>query len=169
MPARDDYILRFIELLAKAVAQATKLRQDGKLEQALIVLVAAQERLFARPTPEFAGLPLDEQLRLLTVSEPPASARIKCLGYGSLLREAGLIYQARGRPELATSAFELSLQITLTVAVTANATDAELTASVDELLSRVPVELLHEPTKELLETYTTLDPAGPTPPGDGHA
>jgi len=156
MPARDDYILRFVELLAKAIAQATKLRQDGKLDQALIVLVAAQERLFARPTAEFATLPLDEQLRLLTISEAPPAARTKCLGYGSLLREAGLIYQARGRPELAASAFELALEITLTVAVRANAVDAELAASVEELLPRIPPEQLHEPTKELLETYSTL-------------
>lgn len=157
MPARDDYILRFIELLAKAIAQTTKLREDGKLDQALIVLVAAQERLFARPTPEFAGLALDQQLRLLTVSEPPPAARTKCLGYGSLLREAGLVYQARGRPELAASAFELSLQITLTVAATAHSADAELTASIQDLLPRIPAEKLHEPTRELLETYAKLE------------
>lgn len=156
MPARDDYILRFIELLAKAIAQATKYRQDGKLDQALIALVAAQERLFARPTTEFAALPLDEQLRLLTVSEPPPAARAKSLGYGSLLREAGLIYEARGRPDLAASAFELALEITLTVAVRANASDAELAASVEDLLPRIPAEQLHPPTKELLETYAAL-------------
>lgn len=161
MPARDDYILRFIELLAKAIAQATQLRRDGKLDQALIVLVAAQERLFARPTSEFAGLPLHEQLRLLTLNEPPAAARTKSLGYGSMLREAGLIYEARGRPELAASAFELALQVTLTVAVTANATDAELAASVEDLLPRIPAEQLHEPTRELLERYVGLKKPDP--------
>jgi hypothetical protein len=156
MATRDDYILRFIELLGKALAESVRLREDGRHDQALIALVAAQEKLFARPTTEFAGLTLDEQLRLLTIGEAPASARTKCLGYGALLREAGLVYEARNRPDLAVSAFQLALEISLTVAANANTRDAELTASVEDLLPRIPPEQLYEPTKELLERFAEL-------------
>lgn len=156
MPTRDDYILRFVELIGKALAQALKFRKEGRFDQALIAIVAAQEHLFARPTPEFAMLPLDEQVRLLTIGEPAESARIKTLGYASLLREAGMVYEARGRPELATSAYQLALETALIAAVSAGARHADASAAIEELLPRVPAEELHAPVKELLERYGEL-------------
>lgn len=156
MAQRDDYILRFIDLLGKALAEALHLRRQGKHDQALIAVVTAQEKLFARPTPEYANLSLDEQLRLLTVGESAASARTKCLGYASLLREAGLIYEARGQPGLAVSAFQLALQVTLTVAVNAGTTEDETAASIQDLLPRIPAEQLYPPVKELLEKHAEL-------------
>lgn len=157
MPARDDYILRFIDLVGKALAQALRFRQEGKFDQALIAIVSAQEKLFARPTPEFVGLPLDEQLRLLSIGEAPESARAKCLAYASLLREAGLVYEARSRPEVAASAFQLALQTQLTIAVESGARDEKTASAIEDLLPRIPPELLQEPVKELLARYSDLE------------
>ena len=159
MPARDDYILRFVELAARAIAEALKLRGQGKIEQAMIVVVQAQEKLFAPPMAEFIGLPIDQQIRLLTISEPPQSARSKLLAYASLLREAGLIYAERDRSELAASAFQLALHVTLQAAIVANARDAEINAAADDLLPRIPADQLLEPTQELLRRFGELPAA----------
>lgn len=153
---RDDYILRAIEQLRLMVAAAVRLRDGGKLDQALLAIVSAQEKLFARPAPAFMGLGLDEQLHLLKVGESPSSAREKCLGYAALLREAGLVYEARGKPDLAVSAFQSALTITLTMAVESKAAVEELTPSITELLEHVPAESLFAPVKELLARLESL-------------
>ena len=109
---REDYLMRMTEELCEFVARAVLLRDTGQLAQALQIAVQAQERLFARPAAEFAALPVDEQLRLLTLDESPDQARAKCLAYASILEEAGNVYQARGRDDLAASALQLALYVT---------------------------------------------------------
>lgn len=152
MPARDDYILRFINLLREALAEALRLRTAGNYEQALLTLMIAQEKLFARPAPEFLGRPLDEQLRMLTIGESDENARTKVLGYASLLREAGLVYEKRDRRDLAESAFQLALHVTLLSAASATGSARDETLEqARELLARVPADQLHEPVKELLK------------------
>ncbi len=147
---RDDYILRAIEQLRLMVAAAVKLRDGGKLDQALLSIVSAQEKLFARPAPAFMSLGLDEQLHLLKVGESPDSAREKCLGYAAILREAGLVYEACGKSDLAQSAFQSALYVNLSIAVESKASTGELMPAIAELLARVPFEDLHAPVKEFL-------------------
>jgi hypothetical protein len=153
---RDDYILRAIEQLRQMVSTAVKLRDGGKLDQALLAIMSAQEKLFARPLPAFMELGLDEQLELLKIGESSESARGKCLGYATLLREAGLVYEARDKPELAVSAFESALYVTLIVAVETKASSAELSPAISELLEHLPVDQLHSPVTELLNRIETL-------------
>lgn len=154
---REDYILKIIEQLRIMVAAAVKLRHGDQLDQALLAIVSAQEKLFARPAPEFMALDLDEQLRLLRIDEAPDTAREKCLGYATLLREAGLVYEARDKPELAASAFQSALYIVLTLAVETNrAASDETAANIADLLDRVPAEQLHPPVKELLSQLAAL-------------
>jgi hypothetical protein len=150
MPGRDDYILRYLELIRQFLAQAVKLRDGGNLDQALRVLFQAQEKLFARPASEFITRSLDEQLRLLTIGESKENARAKRIGYALLLREAGLIYVQRDRNDLAESAFQLALQIMLIVSVEAPKETEEHRPMIEELLSRVRPEQLHPPVTELL-------------------
>ncbi|MFT3867236.1 MAG: hypothetical protein QM715_01950 [Nibricoccus sp.] len=148
---REDYILRMIEQLRLMVAAAVKFRNGGQLDQALLAIVSAQEKLFARPASDFMALDLDEQLRLLRIDEAPDTAREKCLGYAALLREAGLVYEARDKPELAASAFQSALYILLTTAVETNRpASSETAADIADLLDRIPVDQLHAPVKELL-------------------
>jgi len=153
---RDDYILRAIEQLRLMVASAVKLRDGGKLDQALLAIVSAQEKLFARPAPAFMGLGLDEQLHLLKIGESPDSAREKCLGYAAVLREAGLVYEARDKDDLALSAFQSALYVTLTVAVESKSSAEALSPKIAELMERVPTDLRHAPVKELLDILTRL-------------
>jgi len=148
---RDDYLLRAIEQLRLMVSAAVKLRDSGKLDQALLAIVSAQEKLFARPAPAFMGLGLDDQLRLLRIGESSDSAREKCLGYAAVLREAGLIYEARDKKDLAISAFQSALYVTLTVAAESKISADALAPLIAELLDRLPVEQLHSPVKELLD------------------
>jgi hypothetical protein len=153
---QDDYILRAIEQLRLMVAAAVKLRDGGKLDQALLAIVSAQEKLFARPAQAFMGLGLDGQLHLLKVGESPDSAREKCLGYAAVLREAGLVYEARDKDDLALSAFQSALYVTITVALESKSSAEALAPTIAELLERVPAERLHAPIKELLASLATL-------------
>jgi hypothetical protein len=149
VPSRD-YFLRYIELIRQFLAEATKLRQGGKLDQALRVLLQAQERLFARPATEFVTLPLDEQMRLLAVGESVENARAKRIGYAALLREAAEVYRVRDRDDLAASARQLALHVMLTVAVEDPAVADELIPEIRAVLAQVPAEQLYDPVKELL-------------------
>ena len=134
------------------MAQAVNLGDSGKLGEALMTMVRAQEKLFARPMAEFAPLGIDEQLRLLTVSELPDKARAKVLAYALLLTEGGKIYGARGRRDLAASAFQLALYATLTVAAgDRERAGEELQPAIADLRSRLTDDQLNPPVRELLD------------------
>ena len=154
MSVRDDYLLRLIAQLRQALAEILKFREGGHYEAALHTAFAAQEKLFSRTTDELAKLSLDELLRLLRLDESEETAREKVLGYASLLRETGLIYEAMGRELLASGCFQLSLQVMLSVAAEEIACSEELRESMRELLARIPPDLLHEPVKEMLRKLT---------------
>src|SRR5882724_936887 len=111
MPGREDYILSYIAQLRRAIAQMRSLRAAGRYEEALHVVLNTQQRLFGRKTAELAKLDLEEMLRLLRLDETPASGDEKALGYASLLRETGLVYEAMDRRDAAQSCFQLALQV----------------------------------------------------------
>lgn len=148
--ASRDYILRYIELVRQFLAEALKLRQAGRLDEAMRVLLQAQEKLFARPAHEFIPLPLDDQLQLLSAGETADNARAKRLGYAALLREAAAVYAARDRDELAVSANQLALNVMLTVALDQPAENDALLPEIRALLAQIPAERLYDPVKELL-------------------
>ncbi len=112
MPQRQDYLLRMIEELGRFAAEVTRLRRGGRHDAALFAILQAQERLFARPSAEFMGRPLEEQIRLLAIGESPANGTEKCLWYARLVLEAGLVYRDRDQAPLALGACRLALQIT---------------------------------------------------------
>jgi len=151
MPSqREDYILRLIEMVGEMLRQVVRLREDGRIQEALWMLIAAQEKLFGRPAEEFVSLPIDEQLRRLTINESAENSRAKRLAYASALREAGLAYQARGEGALAESAFQLALYVTLTVAIEPDAADDHLRVQMAELMTRLAPDRLYPSTLELL-------------------
>jgi hypothetical protein len=150
MPTRDDYILRFLDQIGLALTEALRFRKAGKIEQAIIAVVVAQEKLFARPAAEFTGLDLGRQMHLLTIGEPPANAAIKCLGYAALLREAGNIYAVRNRADLAESAFQTALYVALSGGFGATVLGESSIDLARDLLARIPPEKLQAPVKELL-------------------
>jgi hypothetical protein len=159
MPVRDDYFLRFVNLLREALAEAVKLRQGGRHEQALLVIIQTQEKLFVRPAAEFIGLTLDQQIELLRRGEKPVDVRMKLLAYASLMREAGEIYAARDRAELAAGAFQAALHVNLVVATEDAAPDDNLLGTIGELLKRIPPDQLQPPVVEMLQRLPQSGPA----------
>ncbi|HKB90735.1 MAG TPA: hypothetical protein VKC60_09500 [Opitutaceae bacterium] len=152
MPSqRDDYIHRLIDQLRQFVAQIVKFRASDRLDEALLAIVNAQEKLFARPAPEFISLTIPEQLALLTQHESEETGRTKCLAYASILKEAGLVYEAKGQGDFAQSAFQLALYVNLQVAKDAGETTEEQAGAIAFLMARVPSEELHAPVKDLLQ------------------
>ena len=115
MPQKQDYLLRLLEELGRFLQEIRHLRVAGHGDAALLTVLQAQERLFARPAREFLSRPLDEQLHLLVVGEQPADARAKCLAYAELLTEAARVYAAREQTALAVGAAQLALTILLDV------------------------------------------------------
>jgi hypothetical protein len=150
---RQDYLLRLIEQLRQFVAQALALRQAGKLDEALIALVHAQEKLFVRPAAEFRHLPLAEQLPMLKFGESAETGREKCVAYAAILEQAGLVYQGKNQDAIAGSAFQLALHVLLLVASEPGTVTPEVRRSIAALRERVPTEELNAPTRELLARY----------------
>jgi len=111
MPQRQDYLLRLLEDLGKLVLEATRFREAGRHDAALLTILQAQERLFARPAREFMARSVEQQLHLLAVGESDVNAADKCLAYANLLIEAGVTYQARGQAQPALGACQIALQI----------------------------------------------------------
>jgi hypothetical protein len=66
MSEEQDYLLRMLDELRQFVARVVRLRDAGSMEEALLAVVRAREQLFGRPASEFAQLPVDEQLGLLS-------------------------------------------------------------------------------------------------------
>jgi len=151
MPGREDYILGFIALLRQAIAQMLDLRNSGRYEEALHVAINAQEKLFARRTAELAKLDLEELIRLLRLDETDEVGDEKVLGYASLLRETGLVYEALDRRDAAQSCFQLALQVMLTVVVGSKIRSGEVWTAMRDLLARIPPDRLHAPVQELLK------------------
>jgi len=150
---RQDYLLRLIEQLRQFVAQALALRQAGKLDEALMALVQAQEKLFVRPATEFRHLPIVDQLRLLKLGESPGMGREKCIAYATILEQAGLIFQGKNQDTLAGSAFQLALHVLLLVAEEPAAATPELQRGIATLRERLPAEELNAPTRVLLARH----------------
>jgi hypothetical protein len=146
---REDYLIPMIEDLRIFVARAIGLRDQGQLGAALQSVVVAQERLFARPAAEFTALPVDEQLRLLCLDESPATARAKCLAYSAMLEEGGNVMAARGRDDLAASAWQLALYVAAWACLSHPAPGPD--PALARLGARVRADQIQPPTRALLE------------------
>ncbi|MGH7995312.1 MAG: hypothetical protein ACREFX_03070 [Opitutaceae bacterium] len=149
---QEDYFVRMIGELREFVTQAVGTRNPGKLDEALIAIVQAQEKLFGRPSSEFRFPDVNAQLAMLSQGETTAGARTKWLAYADILEQAGAVYQARGQRELAGSAFQLALYVHLILADRTSSGAGEK-ASIAALVERVPPEELHAPVLELLERF----------------
>ncbi len=110
-PQRQDYLLRLIEELGRFVREALRGAEPRRAETALPAIVAAQEKLFARPAAEFVGLTPEAQVDLLAFGESPATAREKGLTFAAILDYAAELYEAAGRPALALASREWAAAI----------------------------------------------------------
>jgi hypothetical protein len=150
MNSQDDYIERTIAMLRRMLAQLVGMRAAGKHEQAMVILLQAQERLFGRPLSEVAALPLDGQLGILATGFSAAQARERYVCYALLLREAGISYRERDQGDLAGSAFKAALYVLLRAALTDSGEDEPLVELIRSTLASAPVEQVDAPIIRLL-------------------
>jgi hypothetical protein len=158
-PQKQDYILRMIEELGQFLAEATKLRDRGHYDAALLTVLQAQERLFARPAQEFIARPVEDQVTLLVIGDTVPNGREKCLAYARLLTEAGVTYQAREQIALALGAYRFALQVLLLAQERLPGLDASrLKERFGALLDQLPEDDLKNEVQALLDQL-----AGPPP------
>jgi hypothetical protein len=150
MPGQEDYILRHISMLRLLLNRMLKLRSSGQHEQAMVLMMQAQEKLFGRPPSEVIGLPLDDQLQLLATGISPEQARERQVGYALLLREAGLSYAERNKNDLAAGAFKAALYILLRVSMKDGTPDDALVDLIRSTLASTSVEQVDAPIREML-------------------
>ena len=147
-------MLRLIEELASYLAEIRRLRDGGSGDAALLTVLQAQQRLFARPAQEFMTRSLEAQVHLLVIGETEADAREKCLAYATLLTEAGHTYQAREQTAVASGAYQLALQVLLLTARQSSGLDrSDIQARIAALLGRIPVGDLTAEVKALLNQF----------------
>lgn len=149
---RQDYILRQIALLRQFVARLASKRVNHELEEALLLSFHLQEKLFPLSPVEFLRLDLPEQIAALRQNESTTEAREKCLAYASLLAETAVLYDYKGRDDLAAGARQMALYAALGLAL-ANRSDPAPGALVNRLIADLDPAGLHAPVAELLAEY----------------
>lgn len=152
---RQDYILRQIDLLRQFVARLAGRRPDLELEEALLLSFHLQEKLFPLPPAEFLRLALPDQIAALRRSESAADARDKCLAYASLLAETAVLYDYKGRDDLAAGARQMALYAALGLALE-NRSDPAAAALIDRLVADLDLSGLHAPVAAMLADYRRI-------------
>ena len=152
---RQDYILRQIDLLRQFVARLAGRRPDLELEEALLLSFHLQEKLFPLPPAEFLRLALPDQIAALRRSESAADARDKCLAYASLLAETAVLYDYKGRDDLAAGARQMALYAALSLALE-NRSDPTAGALIDRLVADLDLSGLHAPVAAMLADYRRI-------------
>jgi hypothetical protein len=152
MKSQEDYIERTIVMMRQMLAQIIKLRAAGEHEQAMRVLLQAQEKLFSRSPSAVTSLALDDQLALLVAGLSRDEAREKFVGYALLFREAGLSYWHRDRQDLAAAAFKSALYVLLRASLASPGRDEALVDLIRSTLAATPLEQIDAPIIEMLES-----------------
>lgn len=152
--ARQDYLLRQMELLRQFVARLVNDHRPAEVEQALQLSLSLQEKLMPRPAAEFLQLDAAAQFSALSRHESPEDAAEKCLTFSELLVHTASLYELRGRDDLALGARQLALHIATLAALEHH--DEVARQNVGLLRQLVPVEALHPPVRELLRRVDDL-------------
>lgn len=153
---RQDYILRQIDLLRQFVKRVVGKRPDPELDEALLLALHLQEKLFPLPPVEFLQLELSEQIAQLRRNESRSAGNARCVAYAALLAETAKLYEHKGAPDLAAGARQMALYAALSVAIDDPA-DAEANLLARETLVQLDPQSLHPPVIALLEQLR--DPA----------
>lgn len=146
---RQDYILRQIDLLRQFVKRAVHKRPDAELDEALLLAMHLQEKLFPLPPAEFLRLDLAAQIACLRRNESRAGGNARCTAYAALLAETARLYDHKGEPDLAAGARQMGLYAAVSV-VLDNRTESEANLLARELLLQLDVKSLYPPVVALL-------------------
>jgi hypothetical protein len=104
LTSRRDYLLRLIDEAARLLSRLVAQREKGRPEDAWQALADAFARLFEREFDQVFQFTPDQHYLMLAEDAPPGVARDKRLLYAALSAEAGALYTALGRAELARAA-----------------------------------------------------------------
>jgi hypothetical protein len=149
---RQDYILRTLERLIRAIAQVILQREMGRPEAALHQVLLTLHHQLGLDISQLTGMGADEIHRRLTQGESLVVARDKCFAFAALNRQVGLIYLDRGATEMAQTAFHLALVFTLRGRLEYPAEDRpEFTPEFEELVGRLTGFDLPPETQRWLE------------------
>src|SRR6266542_3740262 len=96
---RRDYILRMIQEFAEALARIRALKKDRQLEQASSLTEEEFKRITGIDSQALLKLSETELLARLIETEPLHAVREKTFFLTTLLKEAGDIAAAEGRPD----------------------------------------------------------------------
>lgn len=107
----QDYILRMIEQMRVFVAGLFRLRDQGDLEEASARISDAYGRLAGIPESLVHGLSEEDVVNLLSSRGYLAADR--CLALAEILREEGLLWEAKGQPEEAEPRYRKALRLYL--------------------------------------------------------
>jgi len=147
---RSDYILQQIDLLRQFVKRVVGKRPDPELDEALLLAMHLQEKLFPVLPAQFLRLELAEQIAQLRRNESRAEGNAKCRSYALLLAETARLYEHKGQPDLAAGARQMGLYAALSVAIDDPA-DAEANLVARETLIQLDAHSLMPPVIALLE------------------
>jgi hypothetical protein len=147
---RQDYLLKQFELLRQAVKRAVTKRPDPELDEALLLALHLQEKLFPLPPAAFLSLDLAGQIAALRQGESREAGNEKCRMLARLLVQTSLLYQHKGLADLTAGARQMALYAALSVVVDDPA-DLETAGLARELLAVLDPTTLHPPVSELLQ------------------
>ena len=160
---QQDYILRQIDLLRQFVKRVVHKRPDPELDEALLLALHLQEKLFPLPPAEFLRLDLATQIARLRENESRATGNARCTAYAALLAETARLYEHKGQPDFAAGARQMGLYAAVSVAVD-DPSDMEANLLARELLLQLDALSLHPPVIALLEQLRPEgSPAAPLP------
>ena len=166
---RQDYILRQIDLLRQFVKRVVGKRPDPELDEALLLAMHLQEKLFPIPPAEFLRLDLAAQIARLRGNESRTDGNARCTAYASLLAETARLYEHKGEPDLAAGARQMGLYAAVSV-VLDDRTEAEANLLARELLLHLDARTLYPPIVALLVRLDEAEnPAVNTPPDQSPA
>jgi len=112
---RRDYLLRMVEQCVQALARSLGLVQRGQFDQARAEVNQAMQDLAGLDLSGIQGLSESELLAALLRGEPTQILRQKCLLVVALLRQAGEVYAAEGRPEESRQCYLKALNLQLEI------------------------------------------------------
>jgi hypothetical protein len=162
---RQDYILRQIDLLRQFVKRVMLKRPDPELDEALLLAMHLQEKLFPLPPAEFLRLDLGAQIARLRSNESRAAGNARCTAYAALLAETARLYEHKGEPDLAAGARQMGLYAAVSV-VLDDRSDAEANLLARELLLQLDAKSLYPPVVALLDRLDQKESSAATTSSD---
>jgi hypothetical protein len=138
-----DYVLRMIQLLAKAIARILGLKQAGKLEEALKEVETTADAIFGSMRSTLDAIDPQSAARLLTSGD-------KIEAYAVLTAEAASIRELMGDAVLARSGERRALLLYLEALILEGRLSDDARAAVGDLRGKVDVSTLPQRYQEAL-------------------